>query len=153
GPAWQGDVCKRSPYYREVVALGGQGPELPSYKSTGYEITALPTVASYAGNLAEAPAGGMTVESGSHPAKRWAHASNLDRRCSDSGDNEVMEAFTEAQVDSYKRVTDADVLSNLATIATTTTPGTFKDGVPAGLVGIVDAALALIADEFQPTGA
>src|SRR5690606_38539927 len=61
--------------------------------------------------------------------------------------------FTEAQVDSYKRVTDADVLSSLANIATTTTPGTFRDGVPAGLVGIVDAALALIADEFQPTGA
>lgn len=152
-PAWLGEVYKRSPYNRKFVTLVGQGPALTSYKSTGYKITGLPTVAAYAGNLAEVPTGGMTVEAVSYTAKRWAHAANLDRRFSDFGDNEVMEAFTEAQVDSYKRVTDADVLSNLATIATTTTPGTFRDGVPAGLVGIVDAALALIADEFQPTGA
>src|SRR5690606_10913139 len=43
--------------------------------------------------------------------------------------------------------------SPYTTLFRSTTPGTFKDGVPAGLVGIVDAALALIADEFQPTGA
>lgn len=152
-PNWLGEVYKRSPYNRKFVPLLGAAAPLTSYKSQGYRITGLPTVAAYAGNLAEVPTGGMTVEPVSYTASRWAHGANLDRRFSDFGDNEVMQAFVEAQVDSYKRITDADALTKLIASAEVEAPGAWNEGTPPALVGIVDAALALIADEFQPTGA
>lgn len=152
-PSWLGEVYKRSPYNRKFVPLLGAGAPLTSYKSEGYRITGLPTAAEYAGNLAEVPTGGMTVEPVTYTAKRWAHGANLDRRFSDFGDNQVMQAFVEAQVDSYKRVSDAYALAQLITTAETEAAGPWVEGVAPALQGIVDGALALIADEFQPTGA
>lgn len=149
-PAWLGEVYSKAPYARKYIPLIGSGT-LTSYRSTGFRFTTLPVVAPYAGNKAEVPTGGMTAVPVSYNAERWAHAADIDRRYIDFGDSEVLRAFVEAQVDSYKRVTDVATLVDIIGSGTALTPGTVPSGVNAAIAAIADGALALVAADFRPT--
>lgn len=150
--AWLGEVWKENTYVRRFAPLIASGV-LNSYKEIGFEITGKPTMADYAGNLAEVPSGGMTVAPKNYVVDRLAHAANVDRRFKDFNDSEALRAFVDAQVQSYEEVLDILVHNFILAEADVETAGAFVDGVSIGITGIVDGALALIADNFRPTSA
>lgn len=151
-PAWLGEVYKAAAYRRKYVTLLTQG-NLTSYREVGFRWTSKPTVAPYTGNKAEVPTGGITAEPVTFGTQRWAHAADLDRRFIDFGDQEVVRAFTEAQVESYLKVTDADALQRTIDAAKAVEAGEVPTGLNAALVRIIDGALALVAEDLTPTGA
>ena len=149
-PGWLGEVYAKAAYQRKYIPLITQG-SLTSYREKGFRFSTLPTVAKYNGNKAEVPTGGMTAVEVDYLVQRWAHAADLDRRFIDFGDSDVLRAFVEAQVESYKKVTDVETLVNIIAAATAYTPGTVPTGINTTLAAIVDGALELIADDFTPT--
>jgi len=151
-PAWLGEVYKKARKPRKFSTLI-TGDSLTHYKEVGYRVTGEPTVADYAGNLAEVPTGGMTVEAVDYKAERVAHGANVDRRYFDFNDSTAIQSFTEAQIRSYDKVMDAKALAFILASAETETAGDFVDGVNPGITGIVDGALALIDDDLTPTAA
>lgn len=151
-PGWLGEVWTENPYVQRFKPLISSGV-LTTYKETGFRVTGKPTVADYAGNLAEVPTGGMTVEPVNYAVARLAHGANIDRRFVDFNDSQALQAFVEAQVQSYAEVVDAKVLAFILSSATTQAAGTYVEDVSVGITGIVDGALALIADNFRPTSA
>jgi hypothetical protein len=151
-PAWLGEVYRAAAYRRKYVTLLTQGA-LTSYRETGFRWTSKPTVAPYTGNKAEVPSNGISAEPVMFGTQRWAHAADLDRRFIDFGDQEVVRAFTEAQVESYLKVTDADALQRTIDAATAVEAGEVPSGLNAALVRIIDGALALVAQDLTPTGA
>jgi hypothetical protein len=151
-PGWLGEVWSENPYVQRFKPLIASGA-LNTYKEVGFRVTGKPTVADYAGNLAEVPTGGMTVEPVTYSVSRLAHGANVDRRYIDFNDSQALQAFVEAQVQSYAEVIDAKVLAFILAQADAETAGDFVAGVQPGIAGIVDGALALIADNFRPTAA
>lgn len=149
---WLGEVWKEQPYRRRFAPLISQGV-LTNWREVGFRIVARPTVADYAGNGAEVPTGGMTVEPASWVVDRLAHGADIDRRYVDFNDSDILEAFVAAQVQSYEEVIDGKVEDFIAAQADVETAGTFVDRIAPGVVGVVDGALALIADKYQPTSA
>lgn len=149
-PSWLGEVYNKAAYVRRFIPLVSTGT-LTAYRETGFEFGTLPVVAKYAGNKAEVPTGGMTVTPKYFGTDRWAHASDLDRRFADFNDTDVIRAFVEAQVESYKKVTDVDTLVNIIAKANVFVPGAVPAGISAVLAAIVDGALNLIANDFNPT--
>src|SRR5690606_15983540 len=151
-PAWLGEVYKNAAYRRRYITLMTTGP-LTSYREVGFRFTTKPTVAPYTGNKAEVPTGGISAEPVTFGTQRWAHGADLDRRFIDFGDQEVVRAFTEAQLESYLKVTDAHALAQAIAAATDVEAGEAPEGLKPALVRIVDGALALIAADRMPTGA
>ncbi|MEU4361203.1 hypothetical protein [Promicromonospora sp. NPDC023987] len=150
--AWLGEVYKKNTKPRKFSSLILSGA-LTHMREIGYRVTGEPTVADYAGNLAEVPTGGMTVEPVPYDAARVAHAANVDRRYFDFNDSTAIQSFTEAQIRSYDKVMDAKALAFILASGVVETPGAYVAGIPAAVSGIVDGALALIGDDLTPTGA
>lgn len=149
---WLGEVWKQTPYVRRFAPLLAQGT-LTNYREVGFRVVTKPAVAAYAGNNAEVPTGGMTVEPANYIVDRLAHGADIDRRYRDFNDSAVLQAFVEAQVQSYEEVIDGLSEDFIASQADAETAGTFKADVAPGLVGMVDGLLALIGDRFRPTSA
>lgn len=149
-PGWLGQVWDEAAYERQFIPLVTSGT-LTSYREKGFRIGTLPKVAKYAGNKAEVPTGGMTATPVDYLTERWAHAADIDRRYIDFGDSDVLRAFTEAQVASYKEETDLDVAAQILTNATAYVPGTTPSGANPALVALVDGLLNLIGKRLQPS--
>lgn len=149
-PGWLGQVYNDTTYERKFIPLIASG-NLTSYREKGFRLGTKPIVQKYAGNKAEVPTGGMTATPVDYLVERWAHAADIDRRYIDFGDSDVLRAFIEAQVESYKEVTDLDTEANILANADTFTPGTVPSGVDKALAAIVDGALNLIAKRLNPT--
>lgn len=149
---WLGEVWKETPYVRRFAPLISQGI-LTNWREVGFRVVTKPRVADYAGNLAEVPTGGMTVEPADWHVDRLAHGADIDRRYVDFNDSEILEAFVAAQVQSYEEVIDEKVEAFIAAEANVEAAGEFIPEMPPGIVGVVDGALALIADRFRPTAA
>ncbi len=151
-PGWLGEVYKAAAYRRKYVSLFTPG-NLTSYREAGFRWSSKPTVAQYAGNKAEIPTGGITAEPVTYGTQRWAHGADLDRRFIDFGDQDVLRAFVEAQIESYLEVTDAYSLAQAIAAATDVERGPVVSGVNNTITQIVDGALALIGNDRTPTGA
>jgi hypothetical protein len=149
---WLGEVYKKVAKPRKFSTLIASG-DLTHYREVGYKVTGEPTVADYAGNLAEVPTGSMTVAPVNYHAERVAHGANVDRRYFDFNDSTAIQSFTEAQIRSYDKVMDAKALAFIIASGETETAGEYVAGIPAAMSGIVDGALALIGDDLTPTGA
>jgi len=149
-PGWLGQVYNDVAYERKFIPLISNGV-LTSYREKGFRIGTKPVVAKYDGNKAAVPTGGMTATPVDYLVERWAHAADIDRRYIDFGDSDVLRAFVEAQVESYKEVTDLDTEANILANATTFTPGTVPSGTDKALAAIVDGALNLIGKRLNPT--
>lgn len=149
---WLGEVWKQTPYVRRFAPLLAQGV-LTHYRELGFRVVTKPTVAAYAGNQAEVPTGGMTVEPAPYVVSRLAHGADIDRRYTDFNDSDILQAFIEAQVQSYEEVIDGLAEDFIAAQADAETAGAYVPGISPGITGVVDGALALIADRFRPTAA
>lgn len=149
-PEWLGEVWAQVPYARKWIPLIASAP-LTSYRQKGFHFGTKPLVQKWAGNKTEVPTGGMTATPIDYTTERWAHAADLDRRYVDFGDSDVLRAFTEAQLESYKRETDLDVHDGLFDLAAAYTPGTVPAGVDAGLAALIDGALDLVGRDLNPT--
>lgn len=149
---WLGEVWKQVPYVRRFAPLLAHG-NLTHYRELGFRVVTKPTVAAYAGNNAEVPTGGMTVEPAPYVVSRLAHGADVDRRYVDFNDSEIIGAFVEAQVQSYEEIIDGLSEDFIASQADVETAGSFKADVAPGLVGMVDGLLALIGDRYRPTSA
>lgn len=149
-PEWLGEVYRKAPYQRKFVPLVAQG-NITNWRMTGFKYATTPTVQTYAGNKAEIPSQGITAEPYSLIPKRWAVGADIDRRFVDFGDQAVIQAWFEFAANSYKKVTDEDLRDFLVANATDTTAGTVPVGVDPGVAAIADAALALVADDLNPT--
>ncbi|MGN8245289.1 hypothetical protein ACTHAM_002408 [Cellulomonas soli] len=150
-PEWLGEVWSSVPYQRKWIPLVASAP-LTSYRQKGFHFGTKPLVQKYSGNKAAIPTGGMTATPIDYVTERWAHGADLDRRYIDFGDSDVIRAFVEAQVESYRKETDLDVHDDLfGTIATPFVPGAVPAGVDAGLAALIDGALTLVGDDLNPT--
>jgi hypothetical protein len=149
---WLGEVWKESPYVRRFAPLLAQG-NLTNYREVGFKIVTEPTVAAYAGDNAEVPTGGMTVEPVPFTVSRLAHGADIDRRYRDFNDADLIAAFIAAQVKSYEKVIDGLAEDFIAAQADVEAAGAFIAGISPGITGVVDGALALIADSYRPTSA
>lgn len=149
-PEWLGEVWAQVPYIRKWIALIATAP-LTSYRQKGFHFGTKPLVQKYAGNKGPVPSNGMTATPIDYVTQRWAHAADLDRRYIDFGDSDVVRAFTEAQLESYKKETDLDVHDGLWALGAVTAPGAVPAGVDKGLAALVDGALALVAADLNPT--
>jgi hypothetical protein len=149
---WLGEVWKQVPYVRRFAPLLSHG-NLTHYREQGFRVVTKPAVAAYAGNGAEVPSGGMTVEPAEYIVSRLAHGADIDRRYVDFKDSAILQAFVEAQAQSYEEVIDGLAEDYIAAQADVEAAGAFSADVAPGLVGLVDGALALIGDRYRPTSA
>lgn len=149
-PGWLGNVYNDAPYERQFIPLVSNGV-LTSYREVGFRFDTKPKVAKYAGNKAEVPTGGMTVVPVNYTVERWAHAADLDRRFIDFGDSDIVRAFIEAQVESYKEETDLETAADILAGATAFVPAAPPSGVNPALAAIVDGLLDLIGKRLKPS--
>lgn len=151
-PGWLGEVYNEAAYVRRYIPLLTQGT-LTSYRELGFRWSTKPTVAPYTGNKTAVPSTGMTAEPVPYGTKRWANAADLDRRFVDFGDQDVVQAFIEANIESYREVTDIDALALTIAAATPVETGAAVPDINPALTRIVDGVLALIANNKRPTSA
>lgn len=143
---WVGELWSGKAYQRRFVPLFNQAP-LTSYKVRGWRWTAKPEVATYAGDKAAVTSNAAATESVEITAKRLAGAHDIDRKYRDFGDVAFFESYFRAMVESYARLSDAGVLVDIRTAALAASgvaAGAIPSGVSAGMVAIVDGALAII---------
>jgi hypothetical protein len=146
---WLGNVWNEALYERVFIPLIASGT-LTSWREQGFRWATKPTVAPYAGNKAAVPSTGMTATPVTYGTQRWANAADIDRRYVDFGDSDLIASWIEANVDSYKEVTDLDVGSKIIAGASA---GTWSAvvGVPDAISAIVQLSLQLIAARLQPS--
>lgn len=151
-PAYIGQLWKRRSYARRYWDLFNTAA-LTSYQVHGWKFVdgKEPAVAAYAGNTAEVPSNAVDTEPVTADARRIAGGHRIDRRFTDFSDQGFWEAYFDAMVESYARVSDLDALATAVSAATAVTPGTVPASVATGLAAIVDGALAVIAEENTPS--
>lgn len=150
-PAFIGQLWKRRKYERRFFGLCNTDT-LTSFEINGWQFVEgkEPTVAAYAGNGAEIPSNAVDTEPVVRQARRIAGGHRIDRRFTDFPDQGFWEAYFDAMVESYARVSDLDALSTMVAAATAVVPGTVPADVAKGLAAIVDGALGIIATENSP---
>lgn len=146
---WLGNVWNEALYERVFIPLIASGT-LTSWREQGFRWATKPTVAPYAGNKAAVPSTGMTATPVTYGTQRWANAADIDRRYVDFGDSDLIASWIEANVDSYKEVTDLDVAAKIIAGASAGTWTTVA-GVPAAISAIVQLSLQLIAARLRPS--
>lgn len=149
-PQFLGELWTQQPYQRKFVPLFNQRP-LTSYRVAGWRWTVKPEVGPYAGNLTEVPSNAVDTEPVSAEARRIAGGHRIDRRFVDFNDNTVIESYFRLMAESYARVSDADILAAAVTAAGTATNIVPKTGVGAGITGIIQGALKVIASGNTPS--
>lgn len=92
-------------YQRRYVPLLMPG-DLPSYKGTGWRWVVKPAVGDYAGDKAAVPSNAPTTEATEWMAARLAGAHDLDRKFTDFGDQEFIDAYYAAMREDYARKSD-----------------------------------------------
>lgn len=106
-PQWLGELWNGVTYQRRIIPLMTQAP-LTSRKAVGYRWGTKPGVGKYAGNKAEIPSKGATIEQVERDAQRWAGGNDLDRIFWDFKETEFLDAYWRAMAESYAFETDQD---------------------------------------------
>lgn len=145
-PQWLGELWSGRSYERRIIPLIGHG-DLTSFKVSGFKWGTTPTMAAWAGDKANVPSNTPTTVPYTEVAKRYAGGHDIAREFRDFDVPEFWDAYFKAMTDSYAKLTDDDALAALIAGATAVTAGVVPSGVNAGLVSIVDGALAVL-----PTG-
>lgn len=144
------ELWSRRPYDRKYTGLINNAT-LTSTRVTGWRFTQEPTVADYAGNLAEVHSNIVDTEPVVVDAARIAGGHKLDRRFYDFGDTEVIASYFRKQTEAYARFSDGKALTAITSNATVTAPGLVPSGANQGLAAIVDGALGVIGTDNTPT--
>jgi hypothetical protein len=144
------ELWTRRPYRTRFLPLVNSGT-LTSPTVNGWRWVTEPTVADYAGNLAEVPSSAVDTEPVTASAAIIAGGNKLDRKFYDFNDSGVVQSFLRLQTEDVARKLDAKALASITGAATTTAPGTVPSGVAKGLSAIVDGALGVIATENTPS--
>ncbi|MGN7976525.1 phage major capsid protein [Microbacterium sp. 22195] len=144
------ELWKRQAYSQRFLPLVNSGT-LTSPTVTGWRWITEPTVADYAGNLAEVPSTAVDTEPVTAQASILAGGNKLDRKFYDFNDSGVVQSFLRLQTESVARQMDAKALAAIVAGATATTAGTVPADVAKGLAAIVDGAQDVIASENRPS--
>lgn len=152
-PQYIGELWNGAPFQRKVVPMFNHGT-LTSYKVKGWRWVTKPVVAAYAGDKTAVPSGTVATESVEIDASRIAGAHDIDRKFRDFNDAEFFAAYFAAMTESYKKVSDAAVLTELVTDATDVEvlAADIPADIPKGLVFVVDGALSILNEtDTMPT--
>ena len=142
-PQYVGQLWNGNAYARQVVPLFNHA-DLTSFDVHGWRWVTKPAVATYAGNKAAVPSNDVSTEAVTVDASRIAGAHDIDRKFLDFKSDGFWAAYYAAMTESYKRVSDATVLSAVRAEAKTVTSGAVPAGVAPGMVKVVDGALAVL---------
>jgi len=142
-PQWLGEVWSPAEFTRRIIPLITSAP-LTSLRMQGFKWVEKPTVAKYAGAIAEINSTPVSLAPVNEAAQRWAGGNRLDRAITDFPDAGVLASYLRMLNLDYAQKTDLDCLQVLLAEATAVTPGTVPAGQTAGWAALVDAALALV---------
>lgn len=142
-PAWLGELWSGKEYTRKYAPLVGSG-SLTSWKVEGFKWTARPTVADYAGDLADIPSTGATSTYYSTEASRLAGGVKVDRKFVDFGNADTIASLLKGAANDYAIKSDAKVIAFIKANSQSVTGGAVPAGVAPAASKIVDGALAMI---------
>ena len=140
---WLGELWSGKTYERKYAPLVSSGT-LTNWKVEGYRFLTKPTVADYAGDLAEIASTPVTTEAYSEEALRIAGGFKVDRKFSDFGDTAFLQGLFDGATEDYARKSDAKVLLRISAVATTVTGGAVPANVNPAMARIVDGVLSII---------
>lgn len=149
-PDYIGEIWSGIPFARRVIPLLMHG-DLTSLRTIGWRWVVEPEVDEWAGNKANVPSNTPTTENAEWGFQRFAGGWDLAREFVDFGETEVVNSFLTAAAGSYARKSDAYILTQLLAKATATEVEDLPEDVIPVLVGIVDGALGLIANDARPS--
>jgi len=142
-PQWLGEVWSPADYTRRIIPLITSAP-LTSLRLQGFKWAEKPTVAKYAGAIAEIHSSPVSLAPVNEAAQRWAGGNRLDRAITDFPDAGVLASYLRMLNLDYAQKTDLDCLAVLLAEAAAVVPGDVPAGQAPGWAGLVDGALALI---------
>lgn len=142
-PTYVGELWSGNAFERRVIPQFGSGA-LTSFKVSGWRWTTKPTVAAYGGNKGAVPSAKIATEAVDITAERIAGAHDIDRKFLDFPSDGFWASYYAAMTESYKKVSDAAVLSKILAASRPVTAGAVPAGVAAGLVQVVDGALSIL---------
>lgn len=152
-PQYVGELWDGRAYERKIIPLLTHA-DLTSFKVQGWRWKTKPTVGAWEGNKKDIPSGKVETEAVELDAKRIAGGHDIDRKFRDFPNQEFWEAYFAAMTESYARISDTAVLTELKTAATTVTAGTKPANIAQGIVNIVDGALSIMNEtDTVPTSA
>jgi len=149
-PEFIGEIWSGIPFVRRIIPLLQHG-DLTSLSATGWRWTTKPEVAEWAGNKAAVPSNTPATEAATWSFQRFAGGWDIAREFIDFGETEVINSFLTAAAGSYAKKSDAWVLTKLLAAGTAMNVTDLPADVPKALAGIVDGALALIANDARPS--
>lgn len=149
-PDYIGEIWQGQPFARRVIPLLQHG-DLTSLRTIGWKWVVKPEVAEWAGNKANVPSNTPTTTNAEWAIQRFAGGWDIAREFVDFGETEVIESFLTAAAGSYARKSDEWVLAQLLAAATDAVVTNVPTDIPAVLAGIVDGALAIIANDARPS--
>lgn len=138
GELWSGKTYSRR--YADLVASGA----LTSYKVEGWKWSARPTVAEWAGDLAEIHSSVATTEPYSVNAQYLAGGFKVSREYVDLGSPEFIQGMYTAAAEDYARKSDLKVLAAIQANATPVEGGSVPTGVNSTMARIVDGVIEMI---------
>ncbi|MFT4296525.1 MAG: hypothetical protein QM582_14045 [Micropruina sp.] len=142
-PQYVRELWSGKAYERRVVPLLNHA-DLTSFTVAGWRWSTKPAVAEYAGNKQPIPSAPISTVAVQIDATRIAGGHDIDRKYRDFGNAEFWESYFKAMTESYAKVSDAIVLTEVLDAATEVTPGTVPAGVAPGFAAILDGALAIL---------
>lgn len=149
-PDYIGEIWSGIPFARRIIPLLMHG-DLTSLRTKGWRWTVKPEVSEWAGNKANVPSNTPETEEAEWGLQRFAGGWDLAREFIDFGETEVVNSFLTAAAGSYAKKSDNWTLAQLLAKATATNVEDLPEDVIPVLVGIVDGALALIANDARPS--
>lgn len=152
-PQYVGELWNGRAYERKIIPLFNHA-DLTSWEVSGWQWKTKPTVNTYEGNKTEIPSAKIETEALKIAAKRIAGGHDIDRKFRDFADQEFWNAYFAAMTESYARVSDALVLTEIKAAATQVKSGAKPENIAQGIVNIVDGALSIMNEtDTVPTGA
>ena len=145
-PEYLGELWSGRAYRRRIIPLFNQA-ELRTRKLTGWRWTTNPVVAAYSGDKTAVPSATIATEEVELAAERLAVGHDIDRIFADFGEQEFFDAYFRAVNESYAKVSDDAVFTDILTAAgAASTVGTVPTGVGRGWAMVVDGALEVISN-------
>lgn len=142
-PQWLGELWAGKSFERKVVPLFNHA-DLTAIEVQGYRWVVKPEMAAWAGNKAAVPSNTPTTETIKKKAQRLAGGHDISREYVDFPNADFWTSYYQAMTESYARLSDAAVLTDILASSTAVTRGTVPTNVSPGLASIVDGATAIL---------
>lgn len=142
-PQWLGELWAGKAFERKIVPLFAHA-DLTAIEVQGYRWVVKPEMAAWAGNKAAVPSNTPTTETVRKKAQRLAGGHDIAREYLDFPNADFWSSYYSAMTESYARLSDAAVLTDILASSTAVTRGTVPTNVSAGLASIVDGATAIL---------